>query len=372
MGAVRSPGAAPPSSAALHRPEVSGVGVGSVVACPVLRAAIERVATGGPSLSADARRPGEVPELLQLVGSALSRYPDLKQVDSRLRCVLGRRLVDLVRREVVREWSAQPGAIDLGTALSRMEAFEALSQAIEPDWDHHFASRLSGPGGLDLVVEVAHDLRSPLTSVLFLAETLQRGQSGPVNDLQHRQLGLIYSAALGLSTLASNVIELAREGTRLTDDEPVAFSATEILESVYDIVQPMAQEKRLSVRLLPPANDHRMGHPQALSRVLLNLTTNAIKFTEEGFVEIVGRAKGPSQVEFSVRDTGNGINPQTIETLYSAFRRAPTGDRYAFSGTGLGLALCRKLVQVMGSDLKVETRPKWGTRFYFDLELPAV
>src|SRR5690606_22337651 len=101
---------------------------------------------------------------------------------------------------------------------------ERIARALEPDWAQHLADRLSGPDGLELVVEVAHDMRSPLTSVLFLAETLQRGQSGPVSPVQERQLGLIYSAAFGLSAMASDVIELARGGDRLVDLEPIPFS----------------------------------------------------------------------------------------------------------------------------------------------------
>jgi signal transduction histidine kinase len=180
---------------------------------------------------------------------------------------------------------------------------------------------------------------------------------------------LIYSAALGLSTMVSNVLELARGGSRLTDDGPSPFSVTDVFESVHDIIRPMAEEKGLQIRMLPPASDHRVGHPQALSRVLLNLTTNAIKFTEEGLVELVGRATSPTRVEFSVRDTGRGIHEAALKTLYLPFRRIPAHERYAFSGTGLGLALSRKLVEVMGSKLDVETRPNWGTRFFFELEL---
>ena len=119
------------------------------------------------------------------------------------------------------------------------------AEHLEADWSQHFTDRLSAPDGLELVVEVAHDLRSPLTSILFLAETLQRGRSGPVNPVQERQLGLIYSAAFGLSSVASDVIELARGGDRLVDLDPIPFSVTDILESVRDIVQPIAEEKNL-------------------------------------------------------------------------------------------------------------------------------
>ena len=227
------------------------------------------------------------------------------------------------------------------------------------------------PDAFELLIEVAHDLRSPLTSILFLAETLQRGQSGPVTDIQRRQLGLIYSAALGLSTLASNVMELARGGSRLADDQPAPFSVTDVLESVADIVRPMAEEKGLTVRLLPPSPDHRLGPAQALSRVLLNLTTNAIKFTEDGFVEIVAKGLDDRRVEFSVRDSGHGVNPTAVETLYLPFRQGPHDQQIRFSGTGLGLALCRKLVEAMGSELRYETGPEWGTRFFFEMRLPV-
>jgi signal transduction histidine kinase len=144
-----------------------------------------------------------------------------------------------------------------------------------------------------------------------------------------------------------------------------------MMESVYDIVRPMAEEKGLRVQLFPPAVDQRYGFPLALSRVLLNLTTNGLKFTESGFVEISVRAMGPTRAEFSVRDTGKGYAPDVIDNLYQPFRRTRDGKKYGFSGTGLGLAISRKLVAAMGSSLEVESRPGWGTRFYFEIELPA-
>jgi signal transduction histidine kinase len=338
-----------------------------------IRAAAARVAADWANDYGDAVSPKEVSDLLKAIVDGLTGPVQTPStVDPRMRSVLGRRLLELYRAEIINHWTdgkATPASADI---LESLSSIEALRAAIDPDWRQHFASRLSGPDGLALVVEVAHDLRSPLTSILFLAETLQRGHSGPVSDLQHRQLGLVYSAALGLSELASNVIELARGGTRLAEDDPVPFSVTELLEAVHGMIHPMAEEKGLQIRLLPPACDHRLGHPDAISRVLLNLTTNALKFTEEGFVELVAREKNLTQVEFSVRDTGKGIGPHAWETLYLPFRRAVEGDGYHFSGTGLGLALCRRLVEVMGSDLEVESRADWGTRFYFDLDLHPV
>jgi signal transduction histidine kinase len=284
---------------------------------------------------------------------------------------LARRLVSVVRTEFVEQAAALIPPPDGGGLLAVFAAFERVARHLEPDWARHLADRLTGPDGLELVVEVAHDLRSPLTSILFLAETLQRGRSGPVTEVQERQLGLVYSAAFGLSAMASDVIELARGGDRLVDLDPIPFSVRDILESVRDIVLPIAEEKGLAVRLEYPRGDFRIGHPVALSRVLLNLTTNALKFTNEGHVEVVAREVDPGRIECSVRDTGRGIPPQNMATLYEPFRRRQREGEYAFSGTGLGLSICRKLVEAMGSRLEVETEAGRGTRFHFTLALPA-
>jgi signal transduction histidine kinase len=286
------------------------------------------------------------------------------------RNALSRRLLGLIRTAFLDRVSALP-APDPAQLLNLLHAIERVGQHLEADWSQHFTDRLSSPDGLELVVEVAHDLRSPLTSILFLAETLQRGRSGPVNPVQERQLGLIYSAAFGLSSVASDVIELARGGDRLVDLDPIPFSVTDILESVRDIVQPIAEEKNLTVKVTSPEVDFRIGHPVALSRVLLNLTTNALKFTAEGFVEVSAIQRTARCLEFSVRDTGRGIPPQSMATLFEPFRRRQKLGEYAFSGSGLGLSICRKLVEAMGSVMQVETSPGYGTRFYFMLDLPV-
>jgi signal transduction histidine kinase len=284
---------------------------------------------------------------------------------------LARRLLGLLRANFIRQAGSLETAPDVGRVLAILAAMEECAAELEPTWDVRFGERLTGPNGLDLVVEVAHDLRSPLTSILFLAETLLRGRSGPISALQERQLGLIYSAAFGLSAVTSDMVELVRGRGQMTDPEPMPFSITEIMESVRDIVRPIAEEKGLEVRLVLPERPFRMGFPVAINRVLLNLTTNALKFTEEGYVEIAAVTGGQDQaVEFTVRDTGRGIPPQAMELLFEPFRRRRRDHEYAFSGSGLGLSICRKFVEAMGSELSVETELGKGTRFAFALPLP--
>ena len=288
---------------------------------------------------------------------------------------LGRHLLGMLRGEIVRAWRRAEPAPDIESIFEVLDALQRVRSAVVPEWGQDFASHFSGPDGLELVVGLAHDLRSPLTSVLFLADTLGRGRSGAVTDLQKRQLRLIYSAALALNSLSSDVIELARGGDKLVEKEPESFSVAELFESLRDMVLPIAEEKGVEIRSVLPTTDRRVGRPLALSRVLLNLTTNALKFTDRGFVEISGVAKGMGGVEFSVRDTGHGITPEAMASLYEPFRRSHGRSRrsgYHFSGTGLGLAMSRRLVEALGSKLEYETRAEWGTRFYFLLDLPPV
>ena len=255
-------------------------------------------------------------------------------------------------------------------AIALLRAVERVQTALAVDGAQSLAARMAEGDAMNLVVEVAHDMRSPLSSILFLVERVRRGLSGPVNPVQERQLGLVYSAAFGLSTLASDVMELARGGDRLVSHEPIPFSVTEILAAVRDVVQPIAEEKRLALAIEPPEGDWRVGHPQALNRVLLNLVTNALKFTNEGRVSLTVRPVGRTRVEFEVQDTGRGIPPHVLATLFDAFRRRQAPGDYAFSSAGLGLSICRKLIVAMGGELVVETELERFTRFRFELELP--
>lgn len=279
------------------------------------------------------------------------------------------KVLNLLRAALIAELTTLREAVPTADIMALLSAIEAVQVALDRDEAHRFASRLSGAGGLELIVEVAHDLRSPLASILFLAETLRKAQSGVVNPVQERQLGLIYSAAFGLSAMASDVIELARGGDRLVDATPVPFSVADLMRSVRDIVLPMAEEKGLTVRLTMPDADFRLGHPGALNRVLLNLTTNALKFTSDGHVELTAKQLSRTRLAFSVKDTGRGIPPEVMNCLFETFRRRRNAGEYTFSSAGLGLSICRKLVAAMGGALQVDSSATAGTRFGFELDL---
>ena len=288
--------------------------------------------------------------------------------------LLTRRLGEVLLHGVLSHWQ-EGGDHEPGEAEAYMETLSALHRLpwiLLPEHGDAFANRLADPDGFELVVQLGHDLRSPLTSITFLAETLRSGHSGPLTDHQKAQLGLIYSASVGLSTVVADVVDLGRAGGDPLEAEPEAFSIHSILESVRGVVQPLADAKGVEFRTRITAHDRVRGHPLALNRVLLNLAINGLKFTEHGWVEIAVSPAGPDRVEFGVRDTGRGISRENQKKLFEPFRKAPERKGSFFSSSGLGLSIVRRLLLAMGSDLELETRPDWGSRFHFTLDLPAV
>lgn len=283
--------------------------------------------------------------------------------------VPARRLLERLRRSFL-EHAEAPDVRDQSTdVVAIIRALERVQDAVDLDAAHRFASRLTGQDAQQLVVEMAHDMRSPLGSILILAERLRGGAGGELSPIQQRQLGLVYSAAFGLSSLAGDVIELARGGTTLVDTEAIPFSVSDVLQSIMDILRPMAEEKRLEMKASGPSADVRIGHPSALNRVLLNLATNAIKFTNTGSVTVSTREIDRTLIEFSVQDTGRGIPEHVLGSLFEAFRQRQTPGDYAFSSAGLGLSICQKLIRAMGGELHVTTELEKGTRFFFTLDL---
>jgi signal transduction histidine kinase len=256
--------------------------------------------------------------------------------------------------------------------MDLLAALEARARASLPRDGRDFASRLADPDGFELLVEVAHDLRSPLTSVSFLAETLRGGFSGDVNDQQRHQLGLIYSAALAMQSIVTDVMDLARHGADVLDEPAVAFSLAEVFDGVARLVGPIAEVKGIELRIVGADPDRVRGRPLTLGRIVLNLVTNGLKFTEHGFVELSAAWVARDQVEVSVRDTGRGIDPESQRAMFQPFRKARDRPGSFFSGSGLGLSIVRRLVRAQGSELEYETRPSWGTRFHFKVRLQAV
>jgi signal transduction histidine kinase len=282
-----------------------------------------------------------------------------------LRALRQRLLDQATAQHAAGEPSADPRAL-----LGVLAACERLEAAARQDVARVVVEQLSGARALELLVEVAHDMRSPLGSILFLVEQLRAEQGGPVTAAQERQLGLVYGAAFGLTALVGDVMELARGGDRLAAGEPSPVSLAQLLEAVRGIVLPIAEEKGLTLAVGPAPAGARLGHGPAVQRVLLNLVTNALKFTPAGRVELRADDLPGGRVRFTIVDTGRGIPPRVLAHLFQTFRARPEAHDFAFSSAGLGLAICQKLVRAMGGELLVDSEVGRGTRFEFTLALP--
>jgi signal transduction histidine kinase len=286
---------------------------------------------------------------------------------------IARPLMDVLRRQLL---SATHSAADqeaYAECHALMVAMERVHDHLCRDDLYRVADQLGGAGALDLLVEVAHDMRSPLGSILFLVDRVRSGQSGAIADPAARQLGLVYSAAFGLSALASDLMELARGNGRLMGGEPVSFSLSELFRRLQDMVGPVAEEKGLTLVVEPPPREVRVGYPAALLRVLLNLSTNACKFTTVGEVRVRAVIGSGDAVRFEVQDTGRGVPDAVVARLFETFR-ARTGSGVAsggkaFSSAGLGLAICRKLVAAMEGELQLAKPTDAGSLFHFTVAL---
>ena len=323
---------------------------------------------GSPKAICDDEDLEALPSLWDAVWQAANgQDPKLKQLPP----VRARQLLDGMRRSFVESIRTVHQPVDVQEVVRVLDGIERVQVAVERDAVQTFREQTAGPTGMDLLVEVAHDLRSPLTSILFLAETLRAGRGQPLSPAQERQLKLIYSAAFQLSSLANDLTELAQGGENLLERKPMPFAIGNVLASVRDIVQPIAEEKGLEVRMQTSDADRRVGHPAALGRVMLNLVTNALRCTDNGFVEASAHNLSDSRIEFTVRDTGPGVPDEVIASLFQPFDAQKLARSRVFSSSGLGLAICRRLVTAMGGELKVRSAPERGSCFYFALDLPV-
>lgn len=260
-------------------------------------------------------------------------------------------------------------SVSAAQALDLVGALDQVSGEIRRE--HQVGAYFEGVDSYDAIVEVAHDMRSPLNAIMMLVRMVLDARDLRADRAE--QLGIVYSAAFGLNALVNDLVDSAQPESRLLEPSPVAVSIPETLQSVRDIVLPVAAEKGLQLRVVAPAGSRRMGHPAALHRVLLNLITNALKYTDAGTVTVRARELSAQRMEFTITDTGRGISRPQLSTLFHPFghRRFAARDQ-SFSSGGLGLALCRSLVASMGGRIGVETQEGRGTTFRVELNMPEV
>lgn len=298
--------------------------------------------------------------ILQNTGSPLYFWPESYITVQKLAFHYGIALVQVL---VSNYWSI----------LQRRQRLMLVRQRLDLEASRELAEQAKEAKS-QFLANMSHEIRTPLNGVLGMAGVLLNMQLHPA---QRECVEAIHSSGQSLLSILDDVLDLSKiEAGRLTL-EPVEFQLRDVVESVSLLFAPKAVERNLEllVRVDPAAPDRIIGDPTRLRQILLNLTSNAVKFTHQGSVRIevalMERRASTCRLRFSVTDTGIGIPKQLHSAIFERFSQADASTTRSYGGTGLGLAISQKLVKLMGGSIEVISAPQEGSRFQFDLDFPA-
>ena len=242
-------------------------------------------------------------------------------------------------------------------AVARMR--QARDQAVE-------TARLRS----EFLATMSHEIRTPLHGLIGMATLL--GET-PLSSEQQGYLRTLNGCGDMLLGIVNDVLDLARLEAGRLNPHAEAIDVARLVEEVMHVLAATAREKRLDLRVTiePDVPAQVWGDGPSLRRVLTNLTSNAVKFTEVGHVSIsVSRVPNePGLLRFDVHDTGCGMAPDQIGRLFQPFSQVSDSGSARHEGSGLGLAICRKLVEVLDGDISVRSRLGDGSHFWFTAAL---
>mgnify|MGYP005836142511 CR=1 FL=1 len=218
----------------------------------------------------------------------------------------------------------------------------------------------------DFVAAISHELRSPLTCIIGFAQLLRDGHAGPVADGPREYVDHILESADHLLRLVNDIVDLGRieAGRMRFRPEPVALGR--LVCEVAGVLSAVAQPKgiEVAVSVAPEAAEAELD-PGRFKQVLYNYLSNAIKFTPEGGrVEVRIVPEGEAAFRLEVRDTGPGIAPEDLDSLFIEYSQPENGALRRSQGSGLGLAVTKRLVELQGGRVGVTSAPGYGSTFW--------
>ncbi|WP_374631652.1 ATP-binding protein [Ferrovibrio sp.] len=222
----------------------------------------------------------------------------------------------------------------------------------------------------DFLATMSHEIRTPMNGVMSMAEMLDLTR---LDHEQKRMTRIINESAQALLTVINDILDFSKIEAGKLDIEQIPFGLGDLVDAVGELLAPRADAHGLEllVDIDPAIAERRLGDPTRIRQVLLNLGSNAVKFTQEGSVSIEVRETAPGLVRFSVSDTGIGLTPAQQAKLFQPFAQADSSTARKFGGTGLGLSICHRLCELMQGRIGVSSEAGKGSCFWFELPLVA-
>jgi protein-histidine pros-kinase len=221
------------------------------------------------------------------------------------------------------------------------------------------------------LASMSHELRTPLNAILGFTGTMLMELPGPLNDEQAKQLRTVQTSGRHLLSLINDLLDLAKIESGSIEPNVESIECVELLEEVAAGLRPLADQKGLTLEVLAPTSPCEVRTDRrALSQILINLTNNAIKFTDRGRVRLqLSQRPGTRalQTSFTVTDTGCGIKPADRTRLFAAFEQIESSRTHAQEGTGLGLHICQTVAAFIGAAITFESEFGQGSAFTVEL-----